>query len=306
MAKCNPPNGWDAWLAAESAASQPLVADSVLQNIAATTGARSSDFTMCLAVACMKARRMVYFKVVAGDCGTNNLYITGTTKAEALGAGLAGKAASVDPEPISQGILSGLAAVFGAFTAHHAQAVQTEEVTLCQVSTTYNQAAVQIENAVQLGAMSTDQAAQLISQIAQQLDPMLATIYKSCNASCGYRIALKALVAYNSQIVYAALAPHAVQGAPPVSLAPPPVASPGAPGTYVSNPPAPNVAQIPNAYPVPPQYPSSPSLYVGASGAIAIPLNANNGGQNGIPSPISFDPGTIILIGGIAFVASKI
>jgi hypothetical protein len=297
MAGCNPPNGWDAYIAASAVAPQPLVEDSALQNIAAMAGARSADFTMCYAVACLKTRRLIYYKVNPGDCGTRNFDLNSSQLGVSAGLSVGAK---VDPEPISKTILTGLATVFGGFTAAHAKAVQTEETTLCQVSANYNAAATQIEIAVQQGALSTDDASQLLSQIAGQLDPVLATIYKPCNFSCGFRIALKALVAYNTQIVFPALAPHAVAGAPPVSLQPLPVASPGAPGTYQSGQ---SVGQVPGAYPVPDQYPSSPSLYQGASGAIAVPFNANNAG---VTNPVNLDPGTILIIGGIAFVASKL
>jgi hypothetical protein len=275
--KSGPGNTWDAWLAEAQVAPQPLVDDSVLVNIAAQVGASSKTWTLCFCVAAMKARRMIYMKAVPGDCGSKGTALPETTIIEAQAAKGLGAAASIDPEPISQGILTGVASIFSAFTAHHAQAVMTEQDTNCQVATAYNQAVASIELAVMQGVMTPDQGSALVAQVVAQLDPVLARIAKTCNVSCGARLALKALVQFNSQIAMTALAPQSSNFLTPF-LAPPQVASPGAPGTYQ-----------------------------GASGPIGSPFTGNNSGSGTTSDFFSnLTPGEIVVIGGVAFVASRL
>lgn len=296
---------WDAYLSCGAVAPQPLAPDSVLQQYAAQAGARSSDFTLCYAVAVLKSRRLIYWKASPGDCGSAGIALSGTTQIEAAVGGSLGSAASVDPEPISKGILAGLSAIFGGFTAAHAQAVATEQSTLCKVTTSYNQIAQQLEQAVKTGALTPDQAATILAQVCAQLDPVLASIYKSCNFSCGFRIALKALQQYNADIVFPALAPTSIAQE---ILPSAPVVSPGAPGTYQVSPPTPGAPTAPGLYPTPPSYPSAPSSYAGASGAIGIPMNGTNQGigfTSAPALPFSITPGEIVIIAGIAYIASK-
>jgi hypothetical protein len=245
-----------------------------MENFAAQAGARSSDWTLCFAVAALKTRRLIYGRLIAGvpgiagpnlgDCNTNDLAPLGTTVGIAAGLGTAAK---VDPEPISQGILSGLATIFGGFGAAHAQAVKKEEDTLCDVAGSYNKLALALEQAVATNSMSADQAAAAHGQLVSQLDSVCARIYKSCNASCGFRIALKALGNFVPGIVYPALAPHSIIDT-------------------VLNPIESIFEPVPSA-----------------------PINGNNFGVGptasaGIPSQLPI--GSIILIGGVAFIASKL
>lgn len=277
--KSGPGNTWDQWLADSQTLPQPLVDDSVLVNIAASVGASSTTWTLCFCVAAMKARRMIYFKRTPGDCGSQGVALSGSTAIELQAAKGIGSAAAIDPEPISKGILAGVAAIFGGFTAHHAQAVANEQTINCQVATAYNQAASSIEQGVIQGVLSPDQASGLLLQVIAQLDPVLASIAKNCNVSCGARLALKALGVFNQQFAFSLLAPTTnIPGITPL-LAPPSIASPGAPGTYQ-----------------------------GASGPISTPMNANNLGV-GMTSgflPDTITPGEIVIIGGVAFVASKL
>jgi len=272
-------NTWDQWLSDSRTTPQPLVDDSVLVNIAASVGATSKDWTLCFAVAAMKARRLIYFRSIPGDCGTKNLSLPGQTIGELAASQLTGQAASLDPEPISKGILSGISSIVGIFGAHHAAAVKNEQDTNCAVSTGYNQAATSIEQAVIQGLMPPDQASALIGQVAAQLDPVLAAITKQCNVSCGMRLALKALVKYNEQIVMQALTPATnIPGLTPF-LSPEPVASPGAPGTFQ-----------------------------GASGYTPTPMNGGNMGVGSTSFPFlgNLSVGEVVIIGGIAYVVGTL
>jgi hypothetical protein len=273
------PCNWNDWLARSQTAPQRLVDDSVLVNIAATAGARSTDWTLQFCVAAMVARRMIYMRSTPGDCGSGNISLPGQTLAELQGAKAVAGAAQLDPEPISKGILTGISSIVGIFGAHHAAAVKTEEDTNCAVATGYNQAASSIEQAVMQGVLPPDQGSALITQVVAQLDPVLARIAKNCNVSCGARLALKSLAIFNQQIAMAMLAPKTNFPGLTALLAPPSVASPGAPGTYQ-----------------------------GASGPTSNPLTGGNGGV-GLTSgvlPDTITPGEIILIGGVAYVASSL
>lgn len=277
---CSPPaTGQEYATECASAALQPLAPDSVLMQYAAQAGARSSDFTMCLAMAFLITRRLLYWKRTPGDCGSpaqvqGNLGL-------GIGSGLGG-AASVDPEPVSKGILSGIAIIGDLFGAHHAQAVATEQMTLCSVSVQFNSLLVQIEQAVKGGQISPDQASAYLQQANSALDSTLAGIAKQCDAACGFRIGMRALVSFMSDIGFPALAPsNPVSGLFPT----PPVASPGAPGTY--NPPPASTSPFP-----PPS-----RIFSGGNAGF---------GPTSTPSlPFSIDPGTILIIGGVAYVASR-
>jgi hypothetical protein len=293
-----PGDFWDTYLSCGQVRPQPLVEDSILVNYAASNGAKSTDWTLCYAVACMKARRMIYWKVSPGDCGSGAFdFNNSATLAAKVGSGVA-IGARADPEPISKAILTGVATITNIFGAHHAQAVANEETVGCSVATGFNSAALSLENAVANGALTPDQASQVITQIGPQLDANLQTIAKQGNFGYGMRIALRATIAYFKDIVFMALTPEQQQQVPEPAPAP----SPGAPGTYVDY-------SVGQGIPVPQQFPAMPSTYQGASGYIPTPLNANNvgvGASASLQLPSNISAGTIVLIGGVAFVASRL
>jgi hypothetical protein len=290
---------WDNYLSCGQVRPQPLVDDSILVNYAASNGARSSDWTLCYSVACMKARRMIYWKVNPGDCGSSAFdFNNSATVAAKVGSGVA-IGAKADPEPISKAILTGVATITNIFGAHHAQAVATEETVGCSVAAGFNSAMISLENAVSSGMMNPQQASQVLSQIGPELDQNLQTIAKPGNFGSGMRIALRAVINFSNDIVFGALTPTALSEVPVAA----PAASPGAPGTYV------DYSTNQGGIQVPPAFPVSPSYYQGASGYTPTPLNANNVGVGATASlqlPGSISPGTIVLIGGAAFVASRL
>ena len=312
---CSPPKTGSNYQVCTNAAAQrlPGVPDSVLMNYAASAGARSSDFTMCLAVACLIARRLIYYKCSPGDCGAPGFALTGYSVTERqVTAGL-GAAATADPEPITKAILTGMAAIFGGFTAAHSAAVQTEQTTLCQVAVNFNQVAQGLEQAVSQGVMLPAQAASVMDQVCAQLDQYLAAIAKPCNASCGFRITISALDKYFGEQVYPALEPainnpllNPVAAAPPIASA----ATPGTSGITGSAFTVPPAAPPPSAVVTPTMtaLPTSIGTYQGASGYVPTPLTNQNigvGATAGLSLPSNIPVGAIVLIGGVAYIASR-
>lgn len=214
----NSTNDANAFLSCARFPAQQLVEDSTLVQFAASAGARSSDFTMCYVLAVLRARRLIYWKASppgvspdgssTGDCGSAGVNLTGSASTSlAIGHGI-GSTAALDPEPISKSILSGVAAIFSVFGAAHAQAVADEQKGLCAVTVSYNRSATQIEQAVKQGLLTSDQAFSLLTNICDQLDQYLAPLAKtSGDFAAGFRIALKALLSYNQEIVFPDLAP---------------------------------------------------------------------------------------------------
>jgi hypothetical protein len=179
----------------------------------------------CLVAAFLLTRRMIYFKQRPGDCGTQTAVNVGASGTAAAALGLS---AAADPEPLTKGLLTGIATVFGAFTAHHVKAVQVEQATLCDVANAYNQNAYALEQLVQAGQYTPPQAAAVLQQVASQLHTYLSSISRDGNAAYGFAYALDALVLFNAEIVYPALYRA------PASQSPGSPATPGAPGVIVS------------------------------------------------------------------------
>lgn len=221
--KTNQPQGYASCVGLPILSHDPI---SVLQGYAASAGASSTDFTMCLTVAFLLTRRMIMYKVNPGDCGTTASAISnsglltdlqlsqlglGAVKAASsvgvqLGGALSGIAGGVASAiPIIGSVLSTITSIFSAISQHHALAVANEQKILCAASAAYNQFATQVEQGLTLGSISLTQATQAMEQVASQLDQALSTIAKQGNASYGYRIALRALRQYNEKVVYPSL-----------------------------------------------------------------------------------------------------
>lgn len=229
--------------------------DSVMKMWAAQVGAPTTGtnaWAACIISAFLQTRRFIYWKNSPGDCGSNtaiNLGVSGQVQ------GIAALAASADPEPISKSVLTGIAQVFGVFTASHAKAVSNEQATLCDVANAYNQNAFALEKLVQAGQYTPAQASAALGQIVAQLQALLQTIQNPCtsgkfNAACGYKFGLDALLAYNTSVVYPSLyrAPAAV-----VQTS---AGTPGSGGVIVSQAPASPVGvaplqAVPGAQPAP-------------------------------------------------------
>lgn len=279
-----------------------IAPQSVMTQYAAAAGARSSDWTMCVTMAFLAARRMEYWKNSPGDCGSaTRLQLSSSSQAIGIAGKGLGAVAAVDPEPLSKGILSGVAAIFGGFTAHHAQAVNTEQATACNVSLSFNYVVGSLEPAVASGQLTAVQASAILAQAYGQLVPQLQAISKQCNLACGHLIAMSALKNFFDDVVFPALEAAAnsqgqtFSSVPTNPFAPPPSSSP------LFSAPVKTPAPV-----VPTALPPNVGSYQGSSGFLPQPMNANNMGVGRTSSGGLLTPGTIILIGGVAYVASKV
>lgn len=274
-----------------------IVPQSVMTTFAAQAGASSSNFSMCLTMMFLAARRMEYWKVSPGDCSQAGTAVLGSTPKIEAGVQMGLRTgAAVDPEPISKGILTGVAAIFAGFTAHHAAAVATEQQVLCGVTNGFNYLMSQLEASVSSGTIDPQTAAGIIDSGYNQLNSSLSPLKKGQNAAWGYGIAMTALKNFAEQVIFPALSSLA-QG-----QAPPPIGAPLSIGYAPPSLPS-YVPPVPNSNPL-----AATSGYQGASGYTPTPLTGGNGGVGLTSSilPFSITPGTIILIGGVAFVASRL
>ena len=266
---------------------------SVMMQFAAGAGASSSNYSMCLAMMFLYSRRIEYWKVAPGDCGSPGTAVIGTTFQVETGVtkGL-GVAASVDPEPISKGILAGVAAIFGGFTAHHAQAVATEQSTLCGVSNSFNYMMNQLEPALLSGQVSAVNASAIMHNAVPALNASLNSIKSGQNAAWGYQIAMTALVNFCDQVVFPALEANSPNAKPT------PAVNQNAVPVYQQPPPGPAMPQPVAITPITPELIGSPSPG----------MNANNMGVGPLSGslPLSITPGTIVVIAGVAYLVGRV
>jgi hypothetical protein len=148
------------------------------------------------AEACMRARGLIYWKSTPGDCGTNkplsdsdlqDLTIARSSASLATSTlGVAGVLAGPATLGISIGVAVIATAVQAIFT-HHAQAVTTEQSTLCQVAQLWNQVMAQVDSQVYDGTIDPSDAATIISNLGSELTGNLEAIMKTCDAACVYQ-----------------------------------------------------------------------------------------------------------------------
>jgi hypothetical protein len=203
------------FIACEGGTIQDAATDSgTLLGFAASAGCPSSGgetWPAPLAVACMRARKMLY------KCSTGTVSGAGTNLDLSLAkTGLvAGEKALA-----SAGVLSGMATM-GIGTAvtlvitgltdliqHHAQAVANEQKTICAVCNAFNQFETQIESELAAGTITVTQAIALLTQAVNQLSPSLTSLSGGkLDALWGYNLAMQAYALYLQKVVYPVLAP---------------------------------------------------------------------------------------------------
>ncbi|HLZ12549.1 MAG TPA: hypothetical protein VKP58_08175 [Candidatus Acidoferrum sp.] len=153
-----------------------------------------------------------YWRSTPGDCGgSSSSGLFGTTRQIGVGIGLAsqgadfantafglaGAAESVaNAVPIVGQIASVFTSIFSGIAAHHAQAVQLEQSTLCQAVPAFNAALDSIDQQYRLGQLSGPQAIQALETLYQQMNQGLAQIERpgKCNASCVYLRQLRGII----------------------------------------------------------------------------------------------------------------
>lgn len=163
------------------------------------------------AVACMIARKVLYFKKTPGDCPLKTSYSFGPGATVSKAAGIAGlglETAATGTALATTGGVSisaaggvavglataasivGLAAlpftIWAAFSAHHAAAVAKEQETICEILSAVNPSFDQIDTAVGNGSVAAADAIKGLEQMRVQATNALKNsgIYQNCNAAC--------------------------------------------------------------------------------------------------------------------------
>jgi hypothetical protein len=138
--------------------------------------------------ACLRARAVLYYKSTPGDCGT----ATPLVDPGASDAAVAGQVGGIVGSIIGAAI-PGLGTIIGLIEEaieHHAQAVQTEETTLCSVSTQATAGIKAIDNAVATGAVTPTQGVQAMAQLVQTMNQGLQTILITPTDAAAYYISV--------------------------------------------------------------------------------------------------------------------
>lgn len=176
--------------------------------------ATNSDFAS-YAQACLSARGLIYAKKTPGDCGQSGPLSDsdlqdlqfGSSAASATSSALAsiGIVAGAATAGIGLGI-GVISSVIGTIFANHAKAVQTEQTTLCQVASLFNQIMKAIDAGVADGNLSPSEGTETLQNYCAELSSNLAQIQKVCDAACFFNGFLKCHVDFSNSY-YPWLAP---------------------------------------------------------------------------------------------------
>ena len=187
-------------------------------------GASGAPWIRPMVIVMLRVNRLIYWKQtpngLVGDCGSlarsGGVNTTGIVGSSALtGVNIAGQtvATGVKAIPIIGDVIGFATAIFGIFGAAHAQAVATEQATLCQVAIQYDNFADAIEQAIATGQMPLQDALAKLKSVTDSLANGLASIEKQYNAPYGYHKAVNALALFNAEVVYPSLAPGVASSA---------------------------------------------------------------------------------------------
>jgi hypothetical protein len=260
------------------------------------SGAPSDFSTVCQAN--LIARGIIYYKNNAGDCGTpatlnfSNSQLAGASGSIAVG--IASMAGATLP-----GIGVAVAAIQAIF-AGHAQAVATEQATICQVAGIINQVFAYYDSLVAEGEIDPSDAYTGMQTFLNQANEELQTIEKTCNAACVYQGILKAhaqfCTVYYPALAPVSLAPHA-PAAPPASLGTTPGGIVQVGGAGVAT----TLAPATNVQPNPLTQPQELGEGIGASSGVGLQVSAATPLVQAGPVSISVD--TLVLVGLLAVAA---
>lgn len=191
-------------------------------------GASGAPWIRPMVIVMLRVNRLIYWKQtpngLVGDCGSlarsGGVNVTGVVGSSAItGLNIASQAganiavAGVKAIPIIGDVIGFATAIFGIFGAAHAQAVATEQATLCQVAIQYDNFADAIEQAIATGQMPLQDALAKLKSVTDSLANGLASIEKQYNAPYGYHKAVNALALFNAEVVYPSLAPGVASSA---------------------------------------------------------------------------------------------
>ena len=157
-----------------------------------------------LALACLQARAVLYYKNSPGDCGTPTVANTSAESDVSTAVSLASPVLSEIP-----GLGSLIGFIVGIF-AEHAQAVAQEEQTLCSVSIKATPAIQSIDAAVMAGAITPAQGVAAMQQLVTQTVQGLQSILKTPTDAAAYYIGVMNCHLAFCPTYYAAIAPAGV------------------------------------------------------------------------------------------------
>jgi hypothetical protein len=189
----------------------PTIAD---RNMPASSPQGLPHFTAEM-TASLIARGMIYYKNSPGDCGSpTSLDLTSASLAKSGGsvasAGLSvGLAAAQIGGAAAAGATAGLSVAISAIVEvfhHHAQAVATEQETLCRMANIVNQVIPHVDALVANGTISPSDGEGQLANFVEQVNGQLQAIEKTCNAACFYQGILNAHADF-AKSYYPALAP---------------------------------------------------------------------------------------------------
>lgn len=160
-----------------------------------------------LTEACLRTRAVLYYKNQPGDCGSPSQPNTGASDIEA-GAQIGGAIASSFGAAIP-GLGSIISLITSIFEAH-AQAVATEQATLCQVSGQATQGIKAIDAAVIAGKITPAQGLQAMQQLSQICASGLSKIAKNSTDAANYYVGIMNAHSAFAPYYYAAVAPVGV------------------------------------------------------------------------------------------------
>jgi hypothetical protein len=192
------------------AGAPPVFAESQVGIYADRVGAQggTANWVRCYTVACLTINRLLYWHTRLGDCGQPvGAALSTSTKIEAQAtSNLLGSV------PIAGPLLQQLSQFLP--WAHHAQAVATEQNTLCDVTNNWNGFCNAIEVAIQNGQIAVQDAIQRMQAISTQLQAEAQTVVNGkINSGYGVVMALKAMSLFNAEVVYPMLQPTVEQAA---------------------------------------------------------------------------------------------
>jgi hypothetical protein len=164
----------------------------------------TNNWVRNFAIAACRLNAIPYGRVTPGDCKgqvKNNPNVGAALAATGVKLGLSAV-------PVVGNALSALAN-FLPF-AHHAQAVQNEQQTLCDVTVNYAGFRDAINSALSTGAIPLQDAIVKAQQIFKSLHDEAESVAKPYNSGYGVAAALDALQLMNVQDIYPSLVPGAL------------------------------------------------------------------------------------------------
>jgi hypothetical protein len=163
-----------------------------------------------LCEACLRARAVLYYKTSPGDCGTATPLVDPSATDLSVAASVGGSVASAAGLAIPG--LGTIISLIESIFEEHAEAVQTEETTLCAVSIQATPAIKSIDAGVAAGTITPAQGIANMAQLVQTMNTGLAKIEKTPTDAAAYYVGVMNAHLSFAQIYYPLLAPAGLKG----------------------------------------------------------------------------------------------